>query len=208
MLAFLLLCPLLRSLRSLLIFRISFTNKLHAIHNVQRFRLCVREREGKRLSTLDRWLLPFVRCSCSWFSYSMSNVLMFIVDFNSKCLCTIYAIHIHIAIESRLFTLSLSLSRSVSRFRVIFSLSSVIYGCTTNISLHSLHVVLIIPLCIVGYRLAVAAVAAFRLTLLWNMNCMHKWKASYTRIKKVRYANDFIKRRSSEQMSWIDSTNG
>lgn len=67
---------------------------------------------------------------------------------------------------------------------------------------------LIIPLCIVGYRLAVAAVAAFRLTLLWNMNCMHKWKASYTRIKKVRYANDFIKRRSSEQMSWIDSTNG
>lgn len=108
MLAFLLLCPLLRSLRSLLIFRISFTNKLHAIHNVQRFRLCVREREGKRLSTLDRWLLPFVRCSCSWFSYSMSNVLMFIVDFNSKCLCTIYAIYIHIAIESRLFTLPLS----------------------------------------------------------------------------------------------------
>lgn len=126
--------------------------------------MCERERRKEALNSR-----PVVAAFCSM-------LLFLVLIFNEQCahvhcrfqfetsmhdICDLYT-HSY-----RISTLhSLSLSLSVSRFRVIFSLSSVIYGCTTNISLHSLHVVLIIPLCIVGYRLAVAAVAAFRLTLL------------------------------------------
>lgn len=109
-----------------------------------------------------------------------------------KCLCTIYAIYMAIELSA---------------------LSSVIYGCTTNISLHSFHVAFDYSFMFAGIWWQPMSLLPLRPllmlpgSLLWNMNCMYNLSAQ-VKNRFAKKVHQRFKSRTSEQMTWIDSTNG
>lgn len=174
-----------------------FTNKLHAIHNVH----------FDCRSTVVAFV-RFARVSCVFCLPRLGiHFGVFIVDFNWNVYVRYMRIYMgveygNVCVESFGWP--------------------VIYGCTTNISLHSfrvafdyslfvrnsieLHIVAAVCVCwpILFYEIWIACTLQAQLKK-YEMNTE---KERMKRTKEKKKVKQRFKCRSSEQMSWIDSTNG